>query len=446
MELQLKNVGIIKEANIILDGLTLIAGENDTGKSTIGKALYSVVSGLNNADKYYKYFYNNQINSLKENIDRKLHNEILIRISEVDSKIHNIYLKEKDKLENSNNFLINFLQPFEEDIENLKKSNFYEFVSKLREYDLDESLSKELEDIKSILYREITEYEKKYFGIKKQIEIEFIDKIHSFYINSSNISILYNNKKVIDIDINNSELNETISIGEVYAKDITYIETPFVFHFDNRNKFPYLRKRVISPDGRIIIRKEISYLINHIDDLLNKLNNSNTIENNYFMEISNEVRNKIGGYIEYNNNVRKLLFKKNNNYIELSNTAVGIKSFAIIDLLLKSGVFNDKHILILDEPEVHLHPKWQIEYAKLMVKMAEELDIQILINSHSPYFIEAIQKYSKKSEKIADKTNFYLSEKQDDGYAVIKNVNNNLKSIFNTLYDAYNILDKDTLS
>lgn len=115
-------------------------------------------------------------------------------------------------------------------------------------------------------------------------------------------------------------------------------------------------------------------------------------------------------------------------------------------MLLKSGIFNDKHILILDEPEVHLHPKWQIEYAKLMVKMAEELDIQILINSHSPYFIEAIQKYSEKSEKIADKTNFYLSEKQDDGYALIKNVNGNLKLIYDTLYEAYDILDKDMLN
>ncbi|MBW5381385.1 AAA family ATPase, partial [Brachyspira hampsonii] len=97
------------------------------------------------------------------------------------------------------------------------------------------------------------------------------------------------------------------------------------------------------------------------------------------------------------------------------------------------------------EPEVHLHPKWQIEYAKLMVKMAEELDIQILINSHSPYFIEAIQKYSEKSEKIADKTNFYLSEKQDDDYAVIKNINDDIESIYKTLADAYRKLDEDTL-
>jgi predicted ATPase len=41
MELKLNNIGIIKNANITLDGLTVIAGENDTGKSTVGKVLYS---------------------------------------------------------------------------------------------------------------------------------------------------------------------------------------------------------------------------------------------------------------------------------------------------------------------------------------------------------------------------------------------------------------------
>ena len=44
MELQLKNIGMIKEANVKIDGLTVIAGENDTGKSTVGKALYSLIS------------------------------------------------------------------------------------------------------------------------------------------------------------------------------------------------------------------------------------------------------------------------------------------------------------------------------------------------------------------------------------------------------------------
>lgn len=40
MKICLKNIGKIKEADIELDGITIIAGDNNTGKSTIGKSVY----------------------------------------------------------------------------------------------------------------------------------------------------------------------------------------------------------------------------------------------------------------------------------------------------------------------------------------------------------------------------------------------------------------------
>jgi hypothetical protein len=46
--LKLNNIGIIKEACIEFGGLTVIAGENDTGKSTVGKLLYSIIKSINN--------------------------------------------------------------------------------------------------------------------------------------------------------------------------------------------------------------------------------------------------------------------------------------------------------------------------------------------------------------------------------------------------------------
>lgn len=41
MELSIKNIGKIANADIKLNGITVVAGENNTGKSTIGKVLYS---------------------------------------------------------------------------------------------------------------------------------------------------------------------------------------------------------------------------------------------------------------------------------------------------------------------------------------------------------------------------------------------------------------------
>ncbi len=56
MELSVKNVGIIETANIKLNGLTVLTGENDTGKTTIGKILFTIYFGFNdfmkNMEKY----------------------------------------------------------------------------------------------------------------------------------------------------------------------------------------------------------------------------------------------------------------------------------------------------------------------------------------------------------------------------------------------------------
>ena len=46
MILKIANTGIIHEASVVLNGLTVIAGENDTGKSTVGKLMFSIVKAV----------------------------------------------------------------------------------------------------------------------------------------------------------------------------------------------------------------------------------------------------------------------------------------------------------------------------------------------------------------------------------------------------------------
>ena len=41
------NFAKIKKANVTINGLTVISGENDTGKSTVGKAVYSLIKSIN---------------------------------------------------------------------------------------------------------------------------------------------------------------------------------------------------------------------------------------------------------------------------------------------------------------------------------------------------------------------------------------------------------------
>ena len=69
----------------------------------------------------------------------------------------------------------------------------------------------------------------------------------------------------------------------------------------------------------------------------------------------------------------------------------------------------EEKIIIIDEPEIHLHPEWQIKFAELIVLLQKEFGMHILLTTHSPYFLKAIQVYSKKYE-ISDKCKYYMSE------------------------------------
>ena len=93
-----------------------------------------------------------------------------------------------------------------------------------------------------------------------------------------------------------------------------------------------------------------------------------------------------------------VLYEKNGQEINIDNVALGIKGFGLIQLLLKNHQLNSRTLLIIDEPEIHLHPNWQVLYAEILVLISKKLEIPILLTSHSPYFIEALKAFSEKYE------------------------------------------------
>lgn len=49
--------------------------------------------------------------------------------------------------------------------------------------------------------------------------------------------------------------------------------------------------------------------------------------------------------------------------LRISNLATGSKMFSIMKILLEQGELGGSTMLILDEPEAHLHPAWQNLFA-----------------------------------------------------------------------------------
>ena len=130
--------------------------------------------------------------------------------------------------------------------------------------------------------------------------------------------------------------------------------------------------------------------------------------------------------------------------INAKNLSTGLKTFAIIKMLLQNGTIEENGTIILDEPEIHLHPEWQIKFAELIVLLQKEFGMHILLTTHSPYFLKAIQVYSKKYE-ISDKCKYYMSE-LDGEQAILVDKTNNLEDIFYQLTIPFeNLMNEEEL-
>jgi predicted ATPase len=141
------------------------------------------------------------------------------------------------------------------------------------------------------------------------------------------------------------------------------------------------------------------------------------------------IRHAIGGKLEFSNG--QPIFTRDGEAYPIQSVATGIQAFVIIQRLLELGLAEPKRLLILDEPEVHMHPKWQLEYAKLLVSMVDELGMNVLMTTHSPVFVEAMEFVGRK--KLGEKCHFYLSERTADGPVVMRDVTDDPEPIYKQL-------------
>jgi predicted ATPase len=321
MKLKLKNIGIIKNAEIKIDGLTIIAGENDTGKSTIGKILLTLIKSEKLArDRYFRLKRKNRINTLDKYFFKERLNSFI--------RISNLLFKNELK---TNSKLIN------------------------------------LNDKESIIK----------FKIGKNKFIEIRNKTGKWEFSPDSITIE----------------------DEFPFIDATFVQSPIIWDLYGFFTSVLQMKTQVELEEEIKFRFEYPYTL---WDLYGKLIKKR-IDNisSQHKDITEKIANIING--RFVKKLNTFVFKRNNVEISLVNVAYGIKSFGILQVLLENGYLSRKSLLIFDEPEVHLHPKWEIKFAEILIELAK-MDIKILINTHSPYMLEALKRYAEK-EKIDNITN-----------------------------------------
>ncbi len=391
MNLQIKKMGPIEEANIDIGKINIIGGHNATGKSSASKLLYCFLKASCNKRQDFAY------ESLSSSINRVIHTinrEISYR-----HKTHEM----------------NFEELLEE-YENLKKeyhssSNFEykKFID--RDINNIDTSIKQIQENSDALYLSI---------LRNLMQIEFRGKVKG--------QVSFDEEDALDL-----------SSLFMHDRDFKLIKPKYyqkfhdVFYVDSFSIFDIKRLPVSIKLGHDSYYDHVDYL-----NLMLRENEDQSVEmfddtwNESIILIEEEIKKIINGEIEFKRGFRYV--SDNSKSYPMQNTASGIKQIGVIQLLLSNRILKEDSFLIIDEPEVNLHPKWQFKFAQILVLLVKELNISIYVNTHSPMFIEAIEVFSDYYD-LEDDTYYYLTKFKNSGFE-FKYIN------VNNLYELYDDLSK----
>ena len=445
MRFSLTNIGKIAQADIEINGLTVLGGYNDIGKSTIGKTLFSVIKTISNREQEL-------IGEKAEQIEQEI-TDFYVQIRKITGFRLNFPISEEeydkfklerklrifeivsvyiDKMRKELRFMLREQQDVRESIIlNLRKmredfqtisleedTNIATKISNLLEI-LENNINKllETEDDESYKYRRVLDniHESLFKGsVQNKTAATAVSKItveedsYKIQINLEN-----DHTKLFEID------------GSFPFRDVTLIESPLLLDWSSAvggiNQRDLYRPR-----------SRIRGFGHYIFDLLDKIQYS-TLDSYYSLftpPLVHKINKIISGKMYYDSKNSCFLFKQEKITVKSVNLASGIKTFGIIQMLLISGTIAADTVLILDEPEAHLHPEWQLKYAEVITQLVD-MGVYVLVSTHSPYMIEALKHYSEKleQEKI---TNFYLGSVGEHG-TVFSDVTQDLNPLFELL-------------
>ena len=410
MLLEIENLGLINKANLEIGKINVIVGKNSTGKSTSSKFLFSLLTAASSEGTQLA---NNDIYS-------KLLNFILYWESKGPQEM-------EDKFKQIRNSLMY----------NSASSDFFEKIYQdialaLENYDFkDKELSVNgLNDLFRVINLNKDEYFRYLTVFNALIESEYGSSLNKF----SNAHIKFHG------NYDGVEFKQDIKIGD--EKSESSISKDFLNYFNFQN--------VIYIDSPSILEnnhRSFQYHLQMLERKLKKIKSPDDVYDDEFFKDLNgfkaSVDELIGGNFEYLPSEDIFVFNKDGETYSMQNTASGLKQLATIQLLLKNNELTKNSFLILDEPEINLHPGFQVELARILVLAARDLNISLYINTHSPFFAEAMEAYSRYYDLVED-TNFYLTEKAPgiDKYNYNLLDNDEIIEVYDNLGDPFDIIHK----
>lgn len=416
----------IKKANIDLNGITVLAGRNGCGKSTISKLVYQTLFTATNFDAIISREFRNYLISTFQGIWQPTI-DFVYYAKELDNRINTgfAYPSDPADIDQIETYLANvrdvlmLLGDRTDDSYRVRLERLVRaYLSAISPHGTIRDLSyssdmglKAIDDVLKHFEAVKTTCEKKQKSRPLDMLYRRVDQILEDSRSIENHFDLTEG----DVSIFNRQTNR---LGfSTLISDVFYIDTPWIVDSDMTS---------LKRDRRLSHRHELLKTLRRVSVDKSKDN------------LVHDIIGGITGMADTNTAHRFEYHRDNGDSFDLFHCATGIKSFSILQMLHEAELLGPKTLMILDEPEAHLHPCWTFHYARMINKLQKDHGVKFLISTHSPDMVQSISAIAE-HEGITDRVSFYCA---DDSESPGKYVYKPLKDDFSPIFESFNrILD-----
>ncbi len=416
MIFEFKNLGTIKEAEIEMGNLTLICGKNNTGKTYL---TYAVWGFLQNIKQYViNYEPNVGINDIDFS-EKKINTDILER----ELLLFIDFINTRDHKQNLNNIFdtSNFFQHFQSNIKfdiDFKAEWNYEFVGfsvhkpfnqsivtinykgTEENYELNSDKTEQQDNnqgliiiLMLILLGLFIYYVSKEQTNKNPKTIEQQGETSNYYIEPlkdllqdvfsemyfSNIFLLAAQRDSIQFFYKELDRNRSFLISELRkTKTLDFLEK-------NTARFPL----------------PITENINFARDLTTQITKYDSFLAEEHPELLLEIENLLGVNFIVGNDVVLVKDRQTQAIVPDYMASTSVRSLMYLHFWLKHQA-QKGDLLMIDEPELNLHPENQIKMARLFAKLVN-VGIKVWVTTHSDYIVKELNNCLMLSQKIENK-------------------------------------------
>lgn len=403
LDIKVKNLGKLKDGTVKVRPLTVLTGENGTGKSFFTKTLYSVFNIVNKNLLYIEATNNIRMSSLgidffdksltrKGKEDKKNIQLLKLTLNELqsllmDMKDYSIGAYIQTRSTTTDTQIKNF-------------NRFIEYLTKLEKKQKIKSVSYPSNILRkslSSLILNSTEGKKRYVelldnALKKELQENFqianISELVSFDEEKTSLSadyglnISFDAKNIIDFNLDSFFIDDISKLSRV-----VFFESPAYWSV----------RDALNKSKEVEEKNDLTGVPKYFYDLDKALNTKST---NPPLEIISklvtELKAEIGGEFIFENG-RLSFVDDSNRSIGKNLISFGMTNLGVIQTLLKNNVISKGSFVFFDEPETNLHPTWQVLLTKTLIKLAES-GVNVVMATHSLDMIKALEVHTKEKD------------------------------------------------